>query len=352
MNRSLDQELLAARPPKNRVDPWRPYAFTVEDERSAEGVIEPVATLFLTNRECPFRCVMCDLWKNTTDDTVPIGAIPAQIDWALERLAPAPHIKLYNSGNFFDRRAIPVEDHAAIARRVASFRTVIVENHPRLCGDGCLRFRDLLPDTTTLEIALGLETVHPEILPRLNKQMTLDQFATAASFLRSGGIELRAFVLLRPPGLNDDEGIDWAVRSVRFALEQGVRVTAIIPVRPGNGLLEQWQSDGRFSPPTLRSLEAALDRAVHGTLDGSLDGSLDGALDGVSNRASNDALAAEPLDGRPSLRRRPPRIFADLWDVERLATCPVCAAARRDRLARTNHLQVPQPPVACSSCEK
>ena len=26
-----------------------------------------VATLFLTNRECPFRCLMCDLWKNTLE---------------------------------------------------------------------------------------------------------------------------------------------------------------------------------------------------------------------------------------------------------------------------------------------
>lgn len=327
MNRSLDQAILAARPPKNPVDPWRPYAFTVEDERTAEGVVEPVATLFLTNRECPFRCLMCDLWKNTTDDTVPVGAIPAQIDWALERLAPAPHIKLYNSGNFFDRRAIPVEDHAAIARRVASFRTVIVENHPRLCGDDCLRFRDLLPDTTTLEIALGLETVHPEILPRLNKQLTLDDFARAARFLRSGGIELRAFVLLRPPGLSDDEGIDWAVRSVRFALEHGVRVTAIIPVRPGNGLLDQWQSDGRFSPPTLRALELALDGAL--------------------------AIAsAAPLGGVQLRHHRTPRVFADLWDVERLATCPDCASARRDRLANTNRQQVPQPTVVCSVCAK
>ena len=94
-----------------------------------------MATLFLTNRECPFRCLMCDLWKHTLEETVPVGAIPAQIDFALERLPPAKHIKLYNSGNFFDPQAIPREDYAEIARRVRSFDTLIVENHPRLCGD-------------------------------------------------------------------------------------------------------------------------------------------------------------------------------------------------------------------------
>ena len=43
----------------------RPYAFFVEEERSASGEVVPVATVFLTNRECPWRCLMCDLWKNT-----------------------------------------------------------------------------------------------------------------------------------------------------------------------------------------------------------------------------------------------------------------------------------------------
>ena len=76
------REILAARGPKNSVDPSRPYAFLVEDERSASGRIEPVATLFLTNRECPFRCLYCDLWKNTTDDTLAPGMIPAQIEFA------------------------------------------------------------------------------------------------------------------------------------------------------------------------------------------------------------------------------------------------------------------------------
>jgi len=67
----------------------------------------PVATIFLTNRECPWRCVMCDLWKNTLIDSVPLGAIPSQIDYALARLPAARQIKLYNSGSFFDTQAIP-----------------------------------------------------------------------------------------------------------------------------------------------------------------------------------------------------------------------------------------------------
>src|SRR6267154_2465291 len=100
---ALDERLiLASRGPKYPVDPHLPVAFFVEQEPAAEGPVDDVATILLANRECPFRCLFCDLWKYTTDERVPAGAIPRQIEQALARLPPARHIKLYNSGNFFD----------------------------------------------------------------------------------------------------------------------------------------------------------------------------------------------------------------------------------------------------------
>ena len=67
-----DAQVLHARGAKNVVDPRRPYAFLVEPEYQPNGRVESVATLFLTNRECPFRCLFCDLWQNTTDDRVKV----------------------------------------------------------------------------------------------------------------------------------------------------------------------------------------------------------------------------------------------------------------------------------------
>src|SRR5207248_3530331 len=106
-----DRWVLNLRPARNHLDPWRPYAFHTEPEAGPDGEIVEAVTIFLTNRECPFRCMMCDLWRNTLEETVPPGAIAAQIRHALEQL-PAPagarqHLKLYNAGSFFDPRAIP-----------------------------------------------------------------------------------------------------------------------------------------------------------------------------------------------------------------------------------------------------
>jgi radical SAM enzyme (TIGR01210 family) len=304
-----DAQILAARRAKNVVDPYRPYHYLVEQERTAAGTIEDVATIFLVNRECPWRCLMCDLWKNTTDESVPAGAVPAQIDYALAHLPAAKHVKLYNSGNFFDARAIPPADHAAIAQRVAGFDTVIVENHPKLCGPVCLGFRDLLAGR--LEVALGLETVHPGVLPRLNKGMTLDDFARAVDFLLRAGIAVRAFVLLRPPYLSEEEGLEWAVRSLEFAFSLGVGCCSLIPTRGGNGSMEQLQSAGEFFPPRLRSLERSLEAGL--------------ALGGG-------------------------RVFADLWDAERFSECAVCVTARIERMREMNLMQRPSPRVECAEC--
>jgi len=113
--RISDGWILSQRGRKNPNDPLRPVSWLVEEERTASGSVESVAVIFLTNRECPYYCLMCDLWKNTTDFPVPAGSIPSQIEWALEHMPLCRHVKLYNSGSFFDEQAIHPGDYARIA---------------------------------------------------------------------------------------------------------------------------------------------------------------------------------------------------------------------------------------------
>src|SRR6185503_6803890 len=312
--RDRDQWILSRRAERQALDPRRPVASFVEEERSDTGEVVPVATVFLANRECPWRCVMCDLWQNTLTESVPAGAIPEQINWALDSMAagdPVPrHIKLYNSGSFFDPRAIPRDDHAAIAQRLSRFERVIVECHPSLVGEEMLRFRDRLAGR--LEVAMGLETAHPVVLEKLNKRMTLDDFARAAEFLRRHEVALRAFILVKPPFLLEPaDAQHWVRRSLDFAFDCDASVASLIPTRGGNGAMEALASTGQFSPPTLADLEAAAEFGI-------------------------------------GLRRG--RVFADLWAVERFSQCAACCDARLERLQRMNLRQGVEPPVSCQSC--
>lgn len=304
-----DRWILARRGLRNRVDPESAVGAVLETEPNEDGRPEPVATLFLANRECPWRCLMCDLWKNTTEEPVAPGAIVAQIRKALENLPPARRIKLYNSGSFFDRAAIPFADYAGIAGLVAPFERVIVESHPALVGEASLRFRDLL--SPGLEVAMGLETVHPDILPRLNKRMDLRRFEQAAAFLRREGIAVRAFVLLGLPFLPPAEALEWTRRSIEFAFGCGATAVSIVPTRPGNGALEALRERGEFRPPSISDLETALAAGLE-------------------------------------LRRG--RVFADLWNLEEFRRCGACFEPRRRRLTAMNLGQRAEPPVTCPSC--
>lgn len=304
-----DKWILTQRPPRAAVNAHEPYAYFVEEECGAGGQVEPVATIFLTNRECPFRCTMCDLWRNTLTESAPSGAIPEQIDFALRRLTPARSVKLYNSGSFFDPRAIPPQDYEAIAARLHDFERVIVECHPAFAGERCVALRDMLAGQ--LEVAMGLETAHPEVLEKLNKRMTLDQFAAAAQFLRSNGIAVRVFILVQPPFMKPEEALHWAQRSLDFAFNCGATAATLIPTRGGNGAMEALAALGEFISPKLSVLE---DAAAYGL----------------------------------GLQRG--RVFADLWDVKRGRECERCFDARLLRLREMNLRQSMTGAVNCNVC--
>ncbi|MDQ3212387.1 MAG: hypothetical protein M3Q85_06920, partial [Acidobacteriota bacterium] len=81
-----DRFVLDRRPPRPLHDPWQHQGVMVEDERAADGTIVRVATVFLTGSECPWRCVMCDLWQHTIAGDTPPGALAGQLDSALAAL--------------------------------------------------------------------------------------------------------------------------------------------------------------------------------------------------------------------------------------------------------------------------
>ena len=255
--------ILERRNPELRVavSAERPAGWDIGEEPDGSGGVVRVLTAFLTNRECPWRCLMCDLWRYTLETTVPVGAIPGQIGQVLKESAAAGHqadwIKLYNAGSFFDPGAIPREDYPEVARLCRGFRRVIVECHPSLVNERILAFRDLLAPGTRLEVAMGLETAHPEVLHRLNKRMRLQDFTGAAAFLRHHDIALRNFVLVRPPFLDEEEALEWACRTIDFAFDCGSEVVSLIPTRLGNGALEELARQGLFAPPRIETLAAA-----------------------------------------------------------------------------------------------
>ncbi len=308
---TADQRIRKLRGPKPAVDPWRAHGSLVEEERRPDGRLERALTVFLAGAECPYTCSFCDLWRWTTDGPTPPGALVWQLKEVLDATPPPvpDRLKLYNASNFFDQRAVPVQDLPAIAALAAPFAGVTVESHARMVGPRTLELARML--SGSLEVAIGLETTHPVAMEHLNKRLSLTRFAQAAGFLADHTIALRVFVLLNAPYVPAQEAVQWTVHAVEYAARRGAAVVAIIPVRGGNGEMERLQSLGHFTPPTLSELEDALDRCL--------------------------AFA-------------PTVVTADLWDADKLATCSACSTARIERLRRLNLTGRPEPRIMCSAC--
>jgi archaeosine synthase beta-subunit len=306
--------VLAQRPAGGGLpDPWAPHGIFLEKERLDSGVVVDSGVVLLTNKECPWRCLMCDLWKGTTKRTVPSGAIPHQVGLACrnwEAMGVAPNqVKLYNSGSFFDPAAIPREDYEGIAAQLNFAANVVVESHPRLIGSQAARLRDLL--TGGLEVAMGLETANERILGLLNKGFDLAQFALASSRLRRESISMRAFLLVNPPFLQHGEALDWVVKSAEFAFSCGATAVSLILTRPGNGAMERLLESGEFVLPNVADLEMAQSRGI--------------------------ALGKG-------------RVFADIWDLKQFSRCEDCFDKRVERLQRVNLTQQDLPLISCGSC--
>jgi hypothetical protein len=268
---------------------------------------------------------MCDLWRHTTFDDTPPGAIAAQVAGARNELHRrhdlVRQMKLYNASSFFDPRAVPETDYEPVAAALAGLKWVTVESHPALISARTVRFLDALQRHRTaalpapeLEVAMGLETAHPEALDRLHKRITVDGFVRAADRLRDLGIGLRVFLLVSPPFVPQTEQDAWLLRSLDVAFACGASVVSLIPTRPGNGAMETLAEAGWFRPPRLVDLERSLTLAL-------------------------------------ARRSRPDqRVLADLWDLDRLADCPQCVDVRRSRLRAMNLEQRDRPPALCPHC--
>lgn len=160
---------------------------------------------------------------------------------------------------------------------------------------------------------MGLETAHPGALDKLHKQMSVDLFRRAADALATRRVALRVFLLINPPFLPPDSQDEWLARSIEVGFSCGAAAISLIPTRSGNGAMEALAAQGSFQEPRLHDIE----------------------------RSIAAALAGQQARGR---------IFVDLWDLERFATCSHCFAARRARLHSINLIQHALPAIECPYC--
>lgn len=312
MNPSVTHEVLKSRSDRNIVRPDQPYAQLNEEEWLAPDNKKSISTVFITNKECPWRCVMCDLWKNTLTYSNSSDQIIKQIQYALGNLQKSNWIKLYNSGSFFDQKAINKKAWPGIIPLISSFERVIVENHPKLTVPMISKFRSQIPGE--FEIAMGLETANEEILGKLNKGFDLTDFRKACTKLKEWKVKIRAFVLIQPPFTKSRAD---CLRDIEKACDLcnrcDVGTLSLIPTRGQTEYMKRLTEKDEFREPDLHLIDQAFQ------------------------------VGLNYFSGRTIL---------DLWDLSKFSICRECYPERFIRFKEMNRYQSMRKPVICSFCEK
>jgi len=198
-------------------------------------------------------CSMCG-YNYESDKSVTPENIMRQFEHAMEDLGEIEFLKVYTSGSFLDECEIPDDVAGSILKACAEKDIrLLFESRPEYVTAG--RLDSFLAVHDNLEIALGLESSNDNVLRySINKGFTAADYECAADAIAKKGIDLRTYVLLKPPFLTEAEAIADSVATVKFASTHS-KTVSLNPVNVQKGtLVERLWRNWAYRPPWLWSV--------------------------------------------------------------------------------------------------
>jgi hypothetical protein len=176
----------------------------------------------------------------------------------LKSVGEVDYLKIFNSGSFFDIRELERETYAEIFSEInkkPGIKQVQVEARPEYLDSlSLLEVVEAL--NPILEVGIGLESARDYVRENcINKGFTLEDFKKVTRACREVGIEVKAYLLVKPPFITEKEAIEDAVRSAFLALRYGASRVSLNPVAVHRDTLvdELWRRR-EYTPPWLWSI--------------------------------------------------------------------------------------------------
>ncbi|MBN1677286.1 MAG: archaeosine biosynthesis radical SAM protein RaSEA [Candidatus Thermoplasmatota archaeon] len=222
-----------------------------------DGRLVDVGVLILQTSGCSHYheggCSMCGYNYGPRLD-VPPSSILRQFENGLGDLGEIRFLKIYTSGSFLDEDEVDPEVSDTILRTCKDLGLrLLFETRPEYVTPARIGRVQFLHDD--VEVALGLESANDKVLEcSINKGFSVKDYDRAAEILREREMDIRTYVLLKPPFLTETEAIRDSVATMAHAAE----VSAALSLNPVNvqkgTLVEKLWRSWSYRPPWLWSV--------------------------------------------------------------------------------------------------
>jgi len=180
--------------------------------------------------------------------------ISRQFTRAIAELDKIDLLKVYTSGSFLDECEIPVEQADQILQHCADNNTrLLFESRPEYVTPETID--RVLMTHDQIELALGLESANDRVLRySINKGFTVKDYDDAVRVLTDKQVDIRTYVLLKPPFLTEAEAVADAKATVAHAAKNS-KTISLNPVNVQKGtLVERLWKNWAYRSPWLWSV--------------------------------------------------------------------------------------------------
>lgn len=205
-------------------------------------------------------CMGCRHWRLGTAGTrvdLP-NMYVKQYRAGVEEVGLLPVVCIYNEGNMLNSWELPTEQLVEIVRDLSQngVQRLVLESRCEHITEEILGKVADAANGMEIEMGIGLESINETVRNEIFlKGMTLRAYERAVAELRRFRMRALAYVIVKPPFVNEAQAIDDAVATAEYAFQVGTAAVSLEPigVEP-HTVTDLMHKRGRFTPAWLWSV--------------------------------------------------------------------------------------------------
>jgi radical SAM enzyme (TIGR01210 family) len=240
-------------------DPRQPVRCWSEKD-VLNGKIVNAYVIILRTRGCSWAltsgCTMCGYFNDSMFIDVSEKDLRSQFEKAMQKYKDEKIVKLFTSGSYLD----PYEISISMQNEILSILTeraekISVESRPEYITEKRLTAIQKIVALKEFEIGIGLETSNDLVREKtINKGFTFHDYKKATRLLKKHKMNVKTYVLMKPPFLTEKESLDDCIRTIKDI----VSYTDLVSLNPTNvqrhTVVEYLWKRNQYRPPWLWSI--------------------------------------------------------------------------------------------------